>query len=284
MMRRRATRARPRHVALAGRLLGAALLLDVAERRHRPETVGQLERRGRVGDAHDRAVLAHEPVLGVLQRLPRLARPDERTVLLGERRPVGVLVVHGVVRGLAHQLRELGEPEGGEGGRIGVVEATVRIGDPHGLADRRQDRLALAQGLLSLALLLDVLERDDDTRTIGHLDRRRGVGHREHRAVATDEPVLVHLDRLTRPADLGHGAVLGRIRRSVAVLVVDGVVTEAAAQLGQIVIAQRREAGGIDVDHEAVVIDHPDRLGDGGEDRLHRGELARRLGVVHGSA
>jgi hypothetical protein len=32
------------------------------------------------------------------------------------------------------------------------------------------------------------------------------------------------------------------------------------------------------------VIDHPDRLGDGGEDRLHRGELARRLGVVHGSA
>ena len=164
------------------------------------------------------------------------------------------------------------------------MEAAVGIGDPHGLADRRQDRLALAQGLLGLALLLDVLEGDDHTRAVGHLDRRRGVGHREHRAVAADEPVLVHLDRLTRPADLGHRAVLGRIRRPVAVLVVDGIVTEPAAQLGQIVVAQRREAGRVDEDHEAVVIDDPDRLGDGLEDRLHRGELARRLGVVHGSA
>ena len=61
-------------VALAGRLLGAALLLDVGEGRHRTEAVGQLERRRRVGDAHDRAVLAHEPVVGVLSVSPPAGR------------------------------------------------------------------------------------------------------------------------------------------------------------------------------------------------------------------
>ena len=222
-------RARLGDVALARRLLGAALLLDIAERGDRAAAAGQVEGRRGVGHAHDRAVLAHEPVLEVLQGLPRLARADERAVLLGEGRAVGVLVVDGVVRVPAHEVGELLVAQRGERRGIGVVEAARRVGDPHRLSDRREDRLALAQRLLGRALLLDVLEGDDHARPVGHVDRRRGVGDREHRAVAADEPVLVHLDRLTRSADLGHRAVLGWIRRTVAVLVVDGVVAEAAA-------------------------------------------------------
>ena len=75
-------------------------------------------------------------------------------------------------------------------------------------------------------------------------------------------------------------------------LVVDGVVTEATPQLGQVVVAESRQARPIDEHHEAVVIDDPDGLGDGLEDRLHGGDgldlcnprLGRRLALVHGCA
>ena len=77
MMRRRASaqlaRAGARDVALARGLLGAQVLLHVGERGHRAGPVGQVERRRRERDPEDRAVLAHEPVLAVRQRLARSA-------------------------------------------------------------------------------------------------------------------------------------------------------------------------------------------------------------------
>ena len=60
-------------------------------------------------------------------------------------------------------------------------------------------------------------------------------------------------------------------------LVVDRIVTEASLQLGQVVIAEGGEARPVDEDHAAVVVDDPDRLGDGLEDRLHRDD-----GLIHG--
>ena len=60
-------RARLGDVAVARRLRRLEVLLDVGPRGDRPRAVGQLERRRRVRDPHDRPVLAHEPVLAVLQ-------------------------------------------------------------------------------------------------------------------------------------------------------------------------------------------------------------------------
>ena len=282
MIRRRATRSSSARacgdVALARRLLGAALLLDVAEGGHRAQAVGQLERRRRV------VTRTIEPSLRTSQSSAscsvspalRAWTSGQSSSGYGARRGTCSGPCRGRACPQARRARRSRAPPARPGWRSG---SGPWVGDPHRLADRGEDRLALAQRLLGLALLLDVLEGDDHPRPVGHVERRRRVGDREHRAVAADEPVLVHLDRLAGPADLRHRAVLGRVGRAVAVLVVDRVVAEAAAQLGQLVVAERREARRVDVDHEAVVIDDPDRLGDGGEDRLHRGELARRLGV-----
>ena len=75
-------------------------------------------------------------------------------------------------------------------------------------------------------------------------------------------------------------------------LVMDRVVAEPALQLGEVVVAEGREARRVHEHDEAVVVDDPDRLGDGLEDRLHRGDgldlsnrrFPRRLGLVHGGA
>lgn len=163
------------HVTVPSRLLGLELLLDVGERRHRAASAGQLEGRGREGDAQDRAVLSHQPVLVFLQRLAGEPCPRHRAVLLGERRAVGVLVVDQLVAWLALELGEILVADRGQRGGIGVVEAAPVIDDPDRLCDRLEDRLALEQGQLRAPLLLHVGERHDGARAGRELDRRRGV-------------------------------------------------------------------------------------------------------------
>ena len=201
---------------------------------------------------------------------PGQPRARDRAVLLGERRPVRVLVVHGLVPGLALELREVLVAERVQGGRVGVVEPAGAVDDPDRLGDLREDLLALAQRLLGAVALLDVGERDHGSRAGRRLDRRGGVGHREHRPVAAHEPVLAVATRRRPRAPSGEPAVLGGERRPVRVLVVDRLVAAAAEQLGEVVVAERRDGGRVGEHDRAGVVDDPDGLGDAGHDRLER--------------
>jgi hypothetical protein len=80
-----------------------------------------------------------------------------------------------------------------------------------------------------------------------------------------------------------HWALLGRERRAVRVLVVDRLVAGLALELGHGVVAVGRQRCRVGEADEAVVVDHPNRLGDTVEDRLQKqlrldvpaGELGR---------
>ena len=207
-----AQRVRPRlrDVALARDPRRLELVLDVGERGHGAEAVGQVERRRRVGDRQDRAVLADEPVLALLVRLAGVPRAGDRAVLLRERRAVRILVVDRVVARPALELREVLVAERVERRRVGVVEAAPAVDDPDRLRDLGEDRVALAQRLLGLALRGHVDERRHDAPAVREVDRDGAHPDREHRPVAADEPVLLHDDGTARLDRVDDRALLGR--------------------------------------------------------------------------
>ena len=98
-----------------------------------------------------------------------------------------------------------------------------------------------------------VAEHHDRATPLGRVERRRRVGHRDHRAIAPDEPVVVDLHRLARLARSQQRALLLRIRRAVAVVGMDRAVALAPEQLRRVVVAQDRQPGGVDELDRAVV-------------------------------
>ena len=275
MMRRRAALSSAARAAATSRSRAASsalqMLLDVGPRGHRAEAVGQVERRGRVGDPHDRPVLAHEPVLALVQRLTRVARLCDTAVLLRIRTAVGVLVVDRVVPRPADELGRMLVAERGQRGGVGVVEAAAVVDDPDGLRDPREDRVALAQRLLRLALRGHVDEGDDHPAAGRQVDGDRRVGDGEQRPVPADEPVLVGVLRLAGRGGQDHAALGGRERGAVRVPVVDRVVPVPSLQLGRVVVPQGGDRRRVGEQHDPVVVDDPDGLGHAVHDRLQRG-------------
>ena len=268
-------------VALAHGALGREVVLDVGERGHRPAPAGEVEGRRRVGDRQDRAVLAHEPVLVHLVGLAGQPGVRHRAVLGRVRAAVGVLVVDGVVAGLADQLGGVVVAQRPHGRRVGVAEHAVLVDDPDRLGDLGEDRVALAQGLLGLALPGHVDERRDDPASRRQVDRHGGERDREQRAVAADEPVLVAVHGHAGARRLEDRALRGRERRAVRVLVMDRVVPVAALELGGVVVAQRPHRRRVGEHDGALVIDDPDRKGHALEGRAEEavasGDLRRGL-------
>ena len=271
--------ARLRDVALARHLLRPPPRLDVAEGGHRAAALAHRERAHRDRHGHDRAVLADEEVVELVERLTGVARLGELALRLRVRRPVGVLVVDRLVGGPTEQLGRVGVAERRDPGVVEVVEAPRRIEHPDRLVDLREDRLALAQRLLGLVLLHQALEGDDHALAPGEIDRRRGVGDGQHRPVAAHEPVAVP-HRPPGPARLAHRALRERVGRAVAALVVDRLVAGPATELVELVVAERREPRRVDERDEPVMVDDPHRERHAVEDRvqlLHGAEYHGRL-------
>ena len=114
------------------------------------KAAGEVERRRRVRDAHDRAVLAHQPALVVL---PGLAGPPgmrDGAVLLRERRAVGVLVVDRLVAGPADELRRIviAERRDRRGVKV-ALEAALVVDHPDRLRHAGEDRVARSRRLCS---------------------------------------------------------------------------------------------------------------------------------------
>ena len=109
---------------------------------------------------------------------------------------------------------------------------------------------------VELPLGADVAERDDGTRPVIELDRRRRVGHRHERAITADEPVLPDAHRLSRPLRLEERTLLDRERRAIGAQVVDRLVARPAEQLADVVVPEHVQGRGIPVQDPAVRLDH----------------------------
>ena len=201
----------------------------------------------------------------------RERRPVERPVRprLERMRAVGPRADHGH-RAVAVEARELHERDAEHlrdllgDGREHLRRRCAAGDERRDPAQRRlllgEDRLALAQHLLRTEPGLDVGEGHDRTAPVRHVERDGDVGHREHRAVAPEEPVQLARHGLARGPRQQHRALGGRIRRAVRSLVVDGLVAVAPEELVGRVVAQCRDRGGVGEADQAIGIDDPDRL------------------------
>ena len=150
-----------------------------------------------------------------------------------------------------HAARLLDPHERSDQPLLGAVVEVAADPAPLGRGGARQPRARARQLLragllgggaracrLGLQPLGDVAEDDDGAGPLVGLKRRRGVGHRHHRAVAADEPVLLDAHRAPARARLQQRALLGRERRAVGSRVVDRGVAVAAQQLVGAVVAE----------------------------------------------
>ena len=125
---------------------------------------------------------------------------------------------------------------------------------------RGEDRIVLAQHLVSAQARLDVAEGHDRPTASWHLDRHGDVGDREHRAVAPEEPVQLARDRVAGSPREQQRAVRRGKRGAVRVLVVDRLVAAAPEELVSAAVAQRRDRGRIGEPDHVVGVHDPYRL------------------------
>ena len=208
-----------------------------------PDGVGERTRDLRVVvDARGRAGLAHPR--GDCRAVKVPARPDfERVLALAPgtdhcRRPVGLVSQHVDVWQAERPADLLGHR--GEH----VRRAGAAGDDRRHAAQRRlllgEDRVALTQLVVRAQPLRDVGERHDRAAALGHIERHRQVRDREHRPVASEEPVDVARDRLARRAGEEHRALGGRIWRAVRVGAMDRLVAGRRQELVGALIAEAR--------------------------------------------
>ena len=155
--------------------------------------------------------------------------------------------------------------DGGEHDRRGRAAGDERRDPAQRRLLRRQDRVVLAQRAFGAHAVVDVGEGHNRATALRHLDGHREVGDREHRPVATDEPVEIARDPLAGRMGEQHRAVRSGIRAAVGVLVVDRLVALAAEQLVRTVVAECRDRGRVGEPDQAIGIHDPDRLRSGFE-------------------
>ena len=170
-------RTRLGNLPLPPRLLGGAALTDVAERDREPVSGRGLDRRRGAGDRNHRSVPANPPILIDGERLSRLARTAERTVLDRIGRAVRVLVVHEPVTVLPHQFGRVVEAKYSHRSGVRERDHAVVSRDVDRLADRSEDRIALP--LASPHHLGQVARQRSDDHISGQRNPAAGVRNGE---------------------------------------------------------------------------------------------------------
>ena len=109
--------------------------------------------------------------------------------------------------------------------------------------------------VFGLSQLRHVADGDDRPDTRFHRERCGRVRHPDHRAVPTEEPVVIDADALPRQPWLQKRAVVNRIGRAVRTLVVRHGVAVLTKQLRLVFVAEERHRSRVHEREVAIVVD-----------------------------